>query len=327
MRSRIRLALVTGVASLAATIGATSPALGASCVYPSSYPGDDAPKDKIAAWMAGGAIQAGLPGELPVMAALVESDVTNLPQGDSTMAGYFQMRVDIWNSGDYAGFPDHPSLQLQWFIDQAQKARNARYAAGDTAFGTSDTQYGDWVADVERPPQQYRYRYQLRLQDARTMIASGCATSDSTQPAGGSQPGPSGTTAPDPGAQMIPDSVLPTLHVKTRRYQGPARTGSLLATASCANESCLLRAAAAVAVPGHRVFRMSLQPREVQRGKTTTLALPLTARQRKLVGAAARAGQCALGVIRVVAANDGGWRLSASRTVLLGPRRLCTASP
>jgi hypothetical protein len=52
--------------------------------------------------------------------------------------------------------------------------------------------------------------------------------------------------------------------------------------------------------------------------------LTLTRRQRKLVGALVRSGDCPLGVIRVVAANDGGWRISASRTVFLGPRRLCT---
>ena len=37
------------------------------------YPGDDAPKEQIAAWMARQAHKAGLPGELPIMAALVES--------------------------------------------------------------------------------------------------------------------------------------------------------------------------------------------------------------------------------------------------------------
>ena len=322
--------LVALAASAAATFGGSSSALGSTCVYPTSYPGDNAAKDKIAAWMAGGAIQAGLPGELPVMAALVESNLTNLPQGDSTTAGYFQMRVDIWNSGAYAGFPDHPSLQLQWFIDQAQKVRNTHYANGDTTFGQSDTQYGGWAADVERPPEQYRGRYQLRLQDARTMIASGCATDDATQPGQpqqpGQQPAPDGSQPgqPAPDAQMIPDSVLPTLRVKARRYQGPARTGSLVATATCGNEDCLLRAAAAVAIPDHGIFRLSVLPRTVKKGRTTGMTLALTKRQRKLVSASVHAGECPLGVVRVIAANDGGWRISASRTVLLGPRRLCS---
>jgi hypothetical protein len=293
------------ISCLVLAVGA-SPALADSCSYPTAYPGDDAPKAQIAAWMAGGAVQAGLPGELPVIAALVESNVANVPQGDRTTAGYFQMKVDTWNSGDYEGFPDHPQLQLQWFIDQAQKVRKAHYAKGETTFGESDTQYGEWVADIERPPEKNRSKFQPRLDEARSLIASGCSS------------------APD--AQMIPDSTLPALRVKARRFQGPARTGFLSARASCGNEDCLLRAAAAVAVPGYAPFRVSVVPRQVEQDQAIDFRLALTKRQRKLVGAAARAGECALGVIRVVAANDGGWRISASRTVFLGPRRLCAAS-
>jgi hypothetical protein len=313
-------ALVTATALIVALLASAS-AHAATCAYPSVYPGDSAPKAQLAAWMAGGAVQAGIPGELPVMAALVESDLQNLPQGDSTTAGFFQMRVDIWNSGDYSGFPDHPTLQLQWFIDQAQNVRKQNYAQGNTAYGQDESTWGAWAADVQRPPQQYRYRYQLKLDEARQLIASYCgapADTGTPPPAGSPPPAPS-----DPAAQMIPDSVLPTLAVNARRFQNPARTGSLVLTSACTNEDCLLRAAGAVAVPDHGVFRMLLAPQQVEQGKATSFSLPLTKRQRRLVAAAARSGTCALGVIRVVAANDGGWRRSASRTVYLGPRRLC----
>ena len=41
--------------------------------------------------------KAGLPPELPVMAALVESGVRNLNYGDADSVGFFQMRPSIWN--------------------------------------------------------------------------------------------------------------------------------------------------------------------------------------------------------------------------------------
>ena len=45
--------------------------------------------------MAEGALKAGLPVELPVMGALVESDLTNLAYGDSDAVGFFQMRQHL----------------------------------------------------------------------------------------------------------------------------------------------------------------------------------------------------------------------------------------
>ena len=92
------------------------------------YPGDDAPKAELARWLGRGARKAKLPAELPVMAALVESGVANLPGSDSDSVGFFQMRVGIWNSGPYEGFPDHPELQMQWFIDMATLARERALA-------------------------------------------------------------------------------------------------------------------------------------------------------------------------------------------------------
>ena len=68
-----------------------------------SYPGDDAPQAEIAAWMGSEAQKRGLPAELPVMAGLVESGLRNLDHGDADSVGFFQMRVGIWNKGDYAG--------------------------------------------------------------------------------------------------------------------------------------------------------------------------------------------------------------------------------
>ena len=129
------------------------------------YPGDSASPSAIARWMADEAQRRGLPRELPVMASLVESGLHNLPGGDRDSVGYFQMRTGIWDRGPYAGFPNNPRLQLDWFLDQASGLKQ------DAT--TDPSQYGNWIADVERPAAQYRYRYQLRLEEARQLLGEG----------------------------------------------------------------------------------------------------------------------------------------------------------
>jgi hypothetical protein len=135
------------------------------------YPGDNAPREQIATWMATRARQAGLPAELPVMAALVESRLSNINFGDADSVGYFQMRTSIWNQGDYAGYGDDPEKQIKWFIDHAVHEKQKRLADGYTNFLDDDSKWGDWVADVERPAEQYRGRYQERLEEARALLA------------------------------------------------------------------------------------------------------------------------------------------------------------
>ena len=109
--------------------------------------------------MARQAHKAGLPAELPIMAALTESGLKNDNYGDRDSLGFFQMRTSIWNQGEYAGFPDHPELQLKWFIDQALAVRQERIAQGDASYGQDKSKWGDWVADVEQPAAEYRGRY------------------------------------------------------------------------------------------------------------------------------------------------------------------------
>ena len=71
----------------------------------------------------------------PVMAALVESDVKNLNFGHADSVGFFQMRVGIWNQGEYEGYPEKPGLQAKWFIDTALAVKKQRIAGGDVDFG------------------------------------------------------------------------------------------------------------------------------------------------------------------------------------------------
>ena len=118
------------VAVLGALAAAVLAAPARACPLPVAYPGDGAAKEAIAQWMARGAMAAGLPGELPVMGALVESSLNNLPQADRDTAGYFQTRVAVWNKPPYQDFPQHPELQLQWVIDLATRVRQGDLARG-----------------------------------------------------------------------------------------------------------------------------------------------------------------------------------------------------
>ncbi len=129
------------------------------------YPGDQATPQQIAAWMGARAQRAGLPPELPVMAALTESGLRNLSYGDRDSVGFFQMRVGIWDQGSYAGYPSNPELQIQWFIDHAVAVKSEYPALVD-----NPNSWGEWVANIEQPAAQYRYRYQLQLSTAQALL-------------------------------------------------------------------------------------------------------------------------------------------------------------
>ena len=134
---------------------------------PLDYPGDAAGSARIAAWMGHAARRRGLPPELPVMAALVESGMTNAKHGDADSLGFFQMRTSVWDGGPYAGYARRPELQLRWFLDTAERVGRQRRERG---LPMDARHFGEWIADVERPAAQFRGRYQLRLEDAREML-------------------------------------------------------------------------------------------------------------------------------------------------------------
>jgi hypothetical protein len=106
------------------------------------------------------------------MASLVESGLHNTQGGDRDSVGYFQMRTGIWDEGPYQGFQQKPELQLKWFIDHALAVKKDRLAAGNRDFLHDSSKWGDWIADVERPAEEYRGRYQLRLDEARQLLTS-----------------------------------------------------------------------------------------------------------------------------------------------------------
>lgn len=165
----------------AARAAAAQLATHAGAEHPLAYPGDDASPHQFARWMGAHAARAGLPPELPVMAALTESGLRNLSYGDRDSVGFFQMRTGIWDRGAYAGYPAHAGLQIQWFIDQALAVRAAH--AGDPAFGRDPSSWGAWVADIEQPAAIYRGRYQAQLHAAQALLAG-------VQPHAAPAPGP-----------------------------------------------------------------------------------------------------------------------------------------
>jgi hypothetical protein len=99
------------------------------------YPGDFAPKTEIAQWMAEGAAKAKLPPELPVVAALVESELTNLNSGDADSVGHFQMRTSIWNHARTRASPRTPSCS-----SSGSSTRRSRCESGS------------WPKASRRPP-------------------------------------------------------------------------------------------------------------------------------------------------------------------------------
>jgi hypothetical protein len=275
----------------------------ASCAYSGGYPGDSAPKTQIAAWMASGAIAAGLPGELPVMGALVESGLQNLPYGDSDSAGFFGMRVPIWDQGPYAGFPANPALQLQWFVDQAIAVNQRRMAAGLAPYGPDSNLWGDWVADVERPAAQYRGRYQIHLAEAGGLIAVGCA--------------PPGTPVPVLPAQGA-DSAAPPVRVAGKRVQDPLARSRIVVEVACPGEACVARARGTLAVPGAaRVYRLRASPQQIPRGGRAKLTLRINARLRRAVRRALRTRERLRARIVVTAEDAAGNAASARRVVTL----------
>jgi hypothetical protein len=294
------------VAILAVLAGAALAAPAQACPWPASYPGDDAPKEQLGQWMAGG-VGAALPGELPVMAALVESGISNLGDPDAANTGFFQIPTRIWDTGKYAGYLEHPELQLQWFVDRALEVRQQRLAAGGPDPVLDEDVWGEWIADVERPAEQYRGRYQLRLPQARALIGPSCS-------AAGGPPQGGGVEAPPAPV----DVVAPVVRVTGARAQRVLQRGALLVAATCPAEACVASAAATIKIPGaRRALRIAAGKRTLGAGASATLRLVLDARARAAVRRALRAHRGLTAKVRVAVADAAGNQTIAGRSVRL----------
>jgi hypothetical protein len=300
-------AILVAIAAAVAFTPAAASAQAVPCSFVATYPGDGAPQAPIAAWMAYGVSLAGLPRELPVMGALVESGVRNLRTGDADSVGYFQMRLSIWNGGEYAGYLDNPPLQLKWFADYAAKARAARVAAGlaDPAF--DENLWGDWIADVLRPPENLRGRYQQRLAEARVLSGPPC-----TPDAGAPAPGAIVALAP-PAA---PDTTAPALALSSRRSQRALHADGIVVAVRCPAEACAASATASIVMPrARRALKLVLPARAIAAGATSRLRFVPRGIARRRIRAALRERSSLKVTVRVVAADAAGNRTAAKRTV------------
>lgn len=258
----IRTALIALVAATSlAAIGAvwSASAQASTCGKPVPYPGDSSTSEQFANWMANAAADRDLPGELPVMAGLVESGLKNLNYGDADSVGFFQMRTSIWNKGAYAGYLRKPDLQMKWFTDQAIAVRNYYKSNGKGDPAASSKTYGVWIADIERPAARYRGRYQLRLADAQKLVAATCVDLQ--------------------GVNVL----APISHLKFKRKQHPARTGSISVRVSCPKAQCISTVAATFRVPGRRgVVKLSSDTAMIAAGGRVTVkvAVPHSVRKR-----------------------------------------------
>src|SRR5262245_57690282 len=247
MRLRGVLTLVVVAGALVAPVAAPAvpAAYAVECPPSTPYPGDNASEADIAVWMARGAAARGLPGELPVMGALVESNLRNLNVGNSDAKGYFQMRESIWGAA-YPGFPDHPELQLDWFLDQAVAVRTPPYP--------DETMWGEWVADVERPAAQFRGRYQLRLGDARALIGTPCTA---------------------------PDTVPPVTQLSAPTRQKALKRHGISVAVSCPAEQCTAKVRALIRLDGRP--KLTAPPATLAAGQVATVKLRLKGQVRRLV--------------------------------------------
>jgi hypothetical protein len=248
---------------------------------PAVYPGDAAPKERIARWMARAAADRGMPHELPVMAAIAESGLRNL-KGDSYQ-GFFGMHESL-NAGDYRGFPSNPDLQVRWFLDTAGLVRQRRVAEGRADPAKDPASYGSWIADVERPAPENRSGYQPHLDEARALIAGKCAppTSDDTAP--------------------------PRLEARIARTQRPLGTGGIVVQLRCPDHDCL---AGATATIGTRTVRVAAR-QPAARGLTTLIARVPRKTRRDL-----RAGRSAQARVTAIAADNAANTTARHRLVTL----------
>jgi hypothetical protein len=302
--ARLAASIVLAAAIVVLAAGAGARAQAGDCPAP-PYPGDAAPREAIAQWMAYGASLAALPRELPVMAALVESGLTNLQSPDIDSAGYFQMRVGVW-SGAYPGFPQNPDLQLKWFADQATQVRRNRIAAGAPDPTLVESDWGAWIADVEHPAEHLRGRYQLRLGEARALIGAAC--SPPPLPGAGVQ---IGAVAP-----LQADTTAPAARLDGDARQRALHRGALVVAVGCQDEPCTAGAIATLRLPrAQRPPQVASKARAIPAGAIRTLRIALRGVVRARVRKALRARRTVAATVRVLVVDAAGNASARTRTV------------
>ena len=114
------------------------------------------------------------------MAALVDSGLRNRParkrERTADSVGFFQMRVErSGTQGEYRGLSLMQAAAPGEVVSSTHAIAGEGAAACATRRGVRRRQadpssWGEWIADVERPAEQLRGRYQLRLEEARNLL-------------------------------------------------------------------------------------------------------------------------------------------------------------
>ena len=273
------LALTAAPSAWAQNGGMPAPNFDEPC--PAVYPGDDAARERIARWMARAAADRGMPHELPVMAAIAESALKNLP--GVSYRGFFGMHESL-NADEYRGFPRNPDLQVRWFLDTAALVRQRRVAEGRADPAKDPAAYGTWIADVERPAPENRSGYQPHLAEARELIAGKCAPPKSD------------------------DVTPPRVETRIAARQHPLATGGIVLQIRCPDHDCLVGATAAIVT--RTVHVAAREP--ATRGFTT-----LTARLPRRTRRDLRAGLTRRATVTAIAADSSAIPTARRRLVTL----------
>ena len=158
-----RLAAGRAAAARARRAGraASPPRRSTSPAAPDAYPGDDAPKEQIAAWMAARGREA-RPAAAAAGDGLARRVRPEEPQLRRRRLASASSRCAS-ASGTRAptpATPTSPSCRSSGSSTRPRPSRSSASRAGSRS--TDPNQFGDWIADVERPAEQFRGRYQLR---------------------------------------------------------------------------------------------------------------------------------------------------------------------
>ena len=138
-----------------------------------AYPGDDAPKDQIAAWMAKRGREARAP------AAAADHGLTCRVRPHQHPLRRRRLRRLLPDArrhlepGRLRRLPRQARAPAQ-VVPRPGRAVKATHRRRQST--TDPHQFGEWIADVERPATQYRDRYQLKLADADDLLGSAAST-------------------------------------------------------------------------------------------------------------------------------------------------------
>ena len=223
-----RAAPAAGASRAAAGRGAAVDAAAVAAAAPDAYPGDSAPREQIAAWMAGQAREAraaaaaaadGLAGRVGDEEPQLRR--RRLASGSSRCAS---------GSGTRAPTPATPrSPSCRSSGSSIRPRRSSASGSPRASRSTDPNQFGEWIADVERPAAQYRGRYQTKLEEANGLLASRARAAAPPRavapPRRSSPPAAAGERRRGVGGAELPPEILAPLQEAIAAGNAPGPEG------------------------------------------------------------------------------------------------------